>query len=124
MGRRRGRCGRKKDLAGAIALLEPMAKAEPKKAEAQPELEMALTGQLGNVGLLGEAGIGKRSLSGTLNGGGPRGRVRPFGGHVSLVFLSVFFRFGRGELRPGKGLGQDCKIAPRSAGGRLWSSCN
>jgi hypothetical protein len=100
-----------------------MAKAEPKKAEAQPELEMALTGQLGNVGLLGEAGIGKRSLSGTLNGGGPRGRVHASGGYVSLRSYQ-FFRFGRGELCPGKGLGQDCKIAPRAAGGTLWSSCN
>ena len=45
------------------------------------------------------------------------------GGHVSLVSYQ-FFRFGRGELRPGKGLGQDCKIAPRPAGGTLWGSCN
>ena len=53
----------KKDFAGAIALLEPMAKAEPKNAEVQLELGMALTGQLGNVGLIGKAGFAKRSLA-------------------------------------------------------------
>ena len=59
-GRRQRSLPEKKDFPGAIALLEPMAKAEPKKADVQPGLEGALTGQLGNVGLLGKAGVGKR----------------------------------------------------------------
>lgn len=53
----------KKDFAGAIALLEPMALAKPNDAEVQLELGMALTGEIGNVGLLGKAGMAKRSLA-------------------------------------------------------------
>jgi Flp pilus assembly protein TadD len=39
----------KKDFAGAIALLEPMALAKPKDAEVQLELGQALTGRIGQV---------------------------------------------------------------------------
>jgi tetratricopeptide (TPR) repeat protein len=53
----------KKDFAGAIALLEPMALAKPKDAEVQLELGQALTGRIGQVGLMSKAGMAKRSLA-------------------------------------------------------------
>jgi hypothetical protein len=42
-------------------------------------------------------GPGKRSLSGTLNGGGPRVRVHASGGHVSLVSHQLFFDLAEGS---------------------------
>jgi hypothetical protein len=79
-----------------------MAKAEPKKADVQPELERALTGHPGNVGLLGKAGFANRSLSGTLNGGGLRVRVRVSGGYVSLFSYQLFFDLAEGSCARGK----------------------
>jgi hypothetical protein len=103
-GRRQRSLPEKKDFPGAIALLEPMAKAEPKKADVQPELERALTGQPGNVGLLGKAGFANRSLSGTLNGGGVsvHVRVRASGGYVSLFSYQLFFDLAEGSCARGK----------------------
>ncbi len=53
----------KKDFVGAIALLEPIATAEPKNAEVQLELGQALTGRMGSVGLLSKGGMAKRALA-------------------------------------------------------------
>jgi hypothetical protein len=105
-GRRQRSLPEKKDFPGAIALLEPMAKAEPKKADVQPELERALTGQPGKVGLLGKARFANRSLLGTLNGGGASVhvsvRVRASGGYVSLFSFQLFFDLAEGSCARGK----------------------
>lgn len=53
----------KKEFPAAIAALETITAAEPANAEAHLALGNALSGQIGEVGLLSKAGLAKRSLA-------------------------------------------------------------